>query len=123
MIGDYLGMRLLPRARILFPAVALTVVLAAGCGSKSTAGPSKARVRSTTAADVVAVLKAHNVALKGTISCYGQAPGIVDCSGSTTGGTMITATLQASASGLSCSGPLVVNVGKTQYNAPDEKCS
>ena len=48
---------------------------------------------------------------------------IVDCLGYTTTGTMITATLTASTSGLSCTGPMVVNVGKTQYSNPDEKCS
>ena len=104
-------------------AAALVVVLAAGCGSKSASGPSKSVVRSATAADVVSVLNAHNVAYKGTISCFGQAPGIVDCNGSTATGTTIIATLNASASGKSCTGPMVVNVGKTQYSESDEKCS
>jgi shikimate kinase len=122
-IGDYLSMLLLTRARFLLPAVAVTLLLASGCGGKSASGPSKTTVRRTTTADVVAVLQAHDVAFKGTITCVGQAPGIVDCLGYTTSGTMITATLSAATSGLSCTGPMVVNVGKTQYSEPNEKCS
>ncbi|MDQ1420674.1 MAG: hypothetical protein QOJ52_2636, partial [Acidimicrobiaceae bacterium] len=39
-------------------------------------------------------------------------------------GKDIQATLVASTSGLSCTGPLVVNVDKTQLDSlPDEKCS
>lgn len=107
----------------MFCAAAVVAVLAAGCGNKGASGPSKATVRRTTSADVVSVLQAHNVDVKGSISCYGQAPGIVDCLGQTSSGTMITATLSASTSGLSCTGPMIVNVGKTQYNEPNEKCS
>jgi len=104
-------------------AAAVVTLLAGGCGAKSTTGPSKSVVRTATAAAVVQVLNAHNVDYKGSISCYGQAPGIVDCVGSTSSGTMITATLSASASGKSCTGPMVVNVGSTQYSEPNEKCS
>ncbi|HEX3425193.1 MAG TPA: hypothetical protein VHT30_03620 [Acidimicrobiales bacterium] len=116
-------MPLLRRACLVFCAAAVAALLAGGCGSKGTSGPSTATVRKTTSADVVSVLQAHNVAFKGSISCFGQAPGVVDCVGSTTSGTMITAALSASTSGLSCTGPMVVNVGKTQYSEPDEKCS
>lgn len=104
-------------------AAAVVTLLAGGCGSKSAKGPSKSIVRTATAADVVQVLNAHNVDYKGSISCFGQAPGIVDCLGFTSSGTMITATLNASASGKSCTGPMVVNVGKTQYTESDERCS
>lgn len=124
-IGDYLCMRLLTRARLLLPAVAVTIVLAAGCsGGSSSSGPSKATVRSTTAADVVSVLNTHLVALKGSVSCYGQAPGVVDCHGTTADGKEVLATLVASTSGLSCSGPMVVNINRVQLaSLPDEKCS
>lgn len=116
-------MRLLSRARFVLPASVLVVVLATGCGGKSTPGPSKETVRTATAADVVAVLRSHDVQVKGSIDCFGQAPGIVDCHGTTSDGKEIVATLTASTSGLSCTGPMVVNVDKTQYSAPDEKCS
>ena len=124
MIGDYLGMLLSTRARLLVPAVLVTAVLAAACGSKGTAGPSKATVARVTAADVVSVLKTHNLTPKGTITCDGLAPGIIDCHGTTTTGEDVQATLEASTAGLSCNGPLVVNVNKTKLDAlPDEKCS
>lgn len=112
------------RARHLLPAVAVTVVLAAGCGGGGSSGPSAARVRTTTAADVGALLRAHNVDVKGDISCFGQAPGIVDCHGTTTDDKDIQATLTASTSGLSCTGPMVVNVDNKQLvSSPNEKCS
>jgi hypothetical protein len=124
VIGDYLSMRVFPGARLLLPAVIVTVALAGGCGASSTSGPSSTRVRSTTANDVVSVLHSHNVEVKGAISCYGQAPGIVDCKGTTSDGKDIQATLVASTSGLSCTGPMVVNINKTQLaSLPDEKCS
>jgi hypothetical protein len=111
-------------ARLLIPAVILTAALAGGCGGKSASGPSTATVRNTTAADVASVLRSHNVTVKGSISCFGQAPGIVDCHGTTSDGKEITATLTAATSGLSCTGPMVVNVKGTQLAAlPDEKCS
>ncbi|MDQ6615528.1 MAG: hypothetical protein M3083_12485 [Actinomycetota bacterium] len=124
LIGDYLGMRLSTRARFLLPAAVVTLVLATGCGGGSTTGPSADKVRRTTAADVEAVLRSHNVATKGAITCFGQAPGIVDCHGTTSDGKEIVATLVASTSGLSCTGPMVVNVNKSQLvSLPDEKCS
>jgi hypothetical protein len=116
-------MRLLNHARVVLPAAAAVAMLAAGCGGHSTSGPSKATVRSKTAGDVVAVLKTHNVSVNGSITCFGQAPGIIDCHGTTTDGKEIVASLTASTSGLSCTGPMVVNVAKTQYSSPDEKCS
>jgi hypothetical protein len=112
------------RARLLIPAAVLTAVLASGCGGSKSSGPSADKVRSTTAADVVAVVRSKNISVKGSISCFGQAPGIVDCHGTTTDGKDIQATLTASTSGLSCTGPMVVNVNKTQLaSLPDEKCS
>ncbi|MDQ1364057.1 MAG: hypothetical protein QOF20_3397 [Acidimicrobiaceae bacterium] len=117
-------MRLSKRARLVLPAAVVAAVLASGCGGGGTSGPSKDKVRSTTAADVLAVLRTHNVAVKGSITCDGQAPGVIDCHGTTTDGKDIQATLVASTSGLSCTGPLVVNVDKTQLDSlPDEKCS
>lgn len=118
-------MRIPSRACRVLPVAALLAALASGCGgSKGTPGPSKDKVRSTTAANVLAVLKSHNVAVKGAITCDGQAPGVIDCAGITADGMPITATLNASTSGLSCTGPMVVNVGKTQLDSlPNEKCS
>lgn len=125
LIGDYLYMHLSTRARFLLPVVVAGAVLASSCGGGSSGiGPSKAIVRSTTAADVVAALNTHLISVKGSISCYGQAPGIVDCHGTTSGGKEIIATLDASTSGLSCTGPMVVNVNGVQVaSLPDEKCS
>jgi len=124
VIGDYLVMHASMRARLLLPAAVVTAVLATGCGGGGTTGPSKDKVRSTTAADVVTVLRGHNISVKGSITCDGQAPGIVDCHGTTTDGKDIQATLTASTSGLSCTGPMVVNLDKKQLaSLPDEKCS
>jgi hypothetical protein len=114
----------LTRARLLLPAAVVTAILASSCGSKSSSGPSNATVTRTTAADVVSVLKSHNITVKGSITCDGIAPGIVDCHGTTTDGKDIQATLNASTAGLSCTGPMVVNINKTQLvSLPDEKCS
>lgn len=100
------------------------MVLVAGCGGGGSSGPSAARVRSTTARDVAALLRTHNVDVKGDISCFGQAPGIVDCHGTTADDKDIQATLTASTSGLSCTGPMVVNVDNMQLaSSPNEKCS
>ena len=114
-------------ARRRLPVLAIAVLLAtlgAGCGKKGTSGPSAAKVRTATAADVVTVLTSHSIDVKGDISCFGQAPGVVDCHGTTSDGKDIQATLVASTSGLSCTGPMVVNVDKTQLaSLPDEKCS
>ncbi|MDQ1392174.1 MAG: hypothetical protein QOF30_1151 [Acidimicrobiaceae bacterium] len=116
-------MRLSNRARLVLP-VAVAVAVLAGCGGKGSSGPSKDKVRSTTAADVTSVLRSHNVAVKGSITCDGQAPGVIDCHGTTSDGKDIQATLVASTSGLSCTGPMVVNVNKAQLvSLPDEKCS
>lgn len=124
MIGDYLSMHVSIRARFLLPAALVAAILASGCGGGGTTGPSKDKVRTTTAADVVSVLHSHNISVKGSITCDGQAPGIVDCKGTTTDGKDIQATLTASTSGLSCTGPMVVNVDKKQLaSLPDEKCS
>jgi hypothetical protein len=112
------------RVRLLLPATVVIAVLASGCGGKGTSGPSKDKVRSTTASDVVTVLRSHNISVKGSITCDGQAPGIIDCHGTTTDGKDIQSTLTASTSGLSCTGPMVVNVDKAQLvSLPDEKCS
>lgn len=116
-------MHLLTRTQLVLAAVVVTAVLACGCSKTSTTGPSKDTVRKTTAADVVSVLNAHSVVLKGTITCFGEAPGYVDCHGTTADGREVIATLNASTAGLSCTGPIVVNVAKTQYTNPDEKCS
>jgi hypothetical protein len=117
-------MHVLTGARLLLPAAVLTAALAGGCGGSTSSGPSTATVRSTTAADVESVLRSHNVTVKGSISCFGQAPGIVDCHGTASDGKEITATLTAATSGLSCTGPMVVNLNRTQLAAlPDEKCS
>jgi hypothetical protein len=116
-------MRLLTRTPLLVVAVVVTAVLACGCHKSSSTGPSNATVDKTTAGDVVAVLNIHSIVVKGAITCVGPAPGVVDCHGYTTDGTEIIATLVASTAGLSCTGPIVVNVGKTQYTNPDEKCS
>ena len=117
-------MRLLSRARFLIPALVATAILVTGCGGGTTSGPSVDKVRTTTAADVATVLRSHNIDVKGSISCFGQAPGIVDCNGTTSDGKDIQATLTASTSGLSCTGPMVVNVDKMQLDSlPDEKCS
>ncbi|HEX3541950.1 MAG TPA: hypothetical protein VHT75_16065 [Acidimicrobiales bacterium] len=123
-IGHYLGMRVFPGARLLIPAALMTAVLAGGCGGGGTTGPSKDKVRTTTAADVTSVLHSHGVDVKGAITCFGQAPGIIDCHGTSSDGKDIQATLTAATSGLSCTGPMVVNVNKTQLvSLPDEKCS
>jgi hypothetical protein len=117
-------MPVLIRARLLLPAAVLTAVLAGGCGGSKSSGPSADEVRSATAADVVAALHTKNITVKGSISCFGQAPGIVDCHGTTSDGKDIQATLNASTSGLSCTGPMVVNVNKAQVaSLPNEKCS
>jgi hypothetical protein len=117
-------MRLSKRARLVLPSAVVAIVLLGGCGGGGTSGPSKDKVRSTTAADVLAVLRSHGVAVKGSISCSGQAPGVIDCHGTTADGEDIQATLVASTSGLSCTGPMVVNVNRTQLvSLPDEKCS
>ena len=101
----------------------VVAVLASACGG-GTSGPSKANVRNTTAADVVSVLQSHNISVKGAVTCDGMAPGIIDCRGTTSDGKDIQATLEASTAGQSCTGPLVVNVNKTQLvSRPDEKCS
>jgi hypothetical protein len=111
-------------ARLVVPAAFLTAILAGGCGGSGTTGPSADKVRSTTAADVMSVLQSHNIAVKGSISCFGQAPGIIDCHGTSSDGKDIQATLTASTSGLNCTGPMVVNINKTQLaSLPDEKCS
>jgi ABC-type glycerol-3-phosphate transport system substrate-binding protein len=117
-------MRLLTHARLLLPAAVLMVALASGCGGGGTTGPSADKVRTTTASDVETVLRSMSVDVKGAITCFGQAPGIVDCKGTTSDGKDIQATLTASTSGLSCTGPMVVNVNKMQLaSLPDEKCS
>jgi hypothetical protein len=117
-------MRLSKRARLVLPAAVVAAVLASGCGGGGTSGPSKDKVRTTTAADVLSVLRQHSVAVKGSINCDGQAPGVIDCHGTTADSKDIQATLVASTSGLSCTGPMVVNVNKTQLvSLPDEKCS
>lgn len=117
-------MHLLIRARFLILAPVATAILVTGCGGGTTSGPSVDKVRTTTAADVATVLRTHNIDVKGSISCFGQAPGIVDCNGTTGDGKDIQATLTASTSGLSCTGPMVVNVDKMQVDSlPDEKCS
>lgn len=117
-------MLLLTRARIVLPAAVVTAVLLAGCGGKSATGPSRATVERVTASDVTTVLKSHNVTTKGAISCVGIAPGIVDCHGTASTGEDIQATLEASTAGLSCHGPLVVNVNNMKLDAlPDEACA
>jgi hypothetical protein len=116
-------MHLLTRTSLLLAAVVATAVLACGCSTSSSSGPSTAKVDRTTAADVVAVLNIHSVVVKGSITCVGPAPGVVDCHGTTNDGKEIVATLVASTAGLSCTGPIVVNVGTTQYTNPDEKCA
>jgi hypothetical protein len=116
-------MHLLTRTHVLLAAVVMTAVLACGCSKSSSSGPSTATVDRTTAADVVAVLNIHSIVVKGAITCVGPAPGIVDCHGTTTDGREVIATLSASTAGLSCTGPIVVNVAKVQYTNPDEKCS
>jgi hypothetical protein len=117
-------MRVLTSARLLLPATVVTAILASGCGGKGSSGPSKATVTRTTAADVVAVLKSHNLSVRGSITCEGVAPGIIDCHGTTTNGDDVQATLNAGTAGLSCTGPMVVNVNKAQLDSlPDEKCS
>jgi hypothetical protein len=117
-------MRSSTRTRLLLPAAVVAAILAGGCGSKGSSGPSKATVTRTTATDVVNVLKSHNIAVKGAITCVGIAPGIIDCHGTTTDGKDIQATLNAGTAGLSCTGPMVVNVNRTQLvSLPDERCS
>ncbi len=112
------------RARFVIPALVATAIFVTGCGGGAASGPSADRVRTTTAADVATVLRSHNIDVKGSITCFGQAPGIVDCKGTTSDGKDIQATLTASTSGLSCTGPMVVNVDKMQLDSlPDEKCS
>ena len=112
-----------PGARLLIPAV-ITAVLVCGCSGSGTTGPSKDQVRTATAADVTSILHGHNIDLRGSITCFGQAPGIIDCHGTTSDGKDIQATLTAATSGRSCTGPMVVNVNKSQLvSLPDEKCS
>lgn len=105
------------------------MVIAGGCSKGNSPSVSTDVIRSKTAADVVTVLKGHDIAVKGSITCNGRAPNagqvsVIDCLGTTTDGKAISATLNASTSGKSCTGPMVVNVGATQVDSlTNEKCS
>jgi len=81
-------------------------------------------VRTATANDVKRVLTTKGISVKGSITCDGRAPGVIDCIGITTDGKSVSATLIASTSGKSCTGPMVVNVANVQVDSlPNEKCS
>jgi len=81
-------------------------------------------VRTATANDVKRVLTDKGMGVKGAITCNGRAPGVIDCLGTTSDGKPISATLNASTSGTSCTGPMVVNVGSTQIaSMTNERCS
>lgn len=121
-------MRLPTRVRLVLPAAAgLSILggsLLGACGSGGSSGPSASVVRTATANDVKRVLATDNVSVKGTITCDGKAPGVIDCIGTTTDGKSISATVNASTSGQNCTGPMVVNVGTNQVaSLPNEKCS
>jgi hypothetical protein len=101
------------------------VLLTVGCGgSGHNTGVSNGTAHSATAASVEAQLSQHGITVAGSIHCNGKAPGVIDCTGKTSDGKPISATLTAKTSGAACSGPLVISVGSTQVTAVDNaKCS
>ncbi len=118
------AMRLPTRLCLVLPAAAVGLSVLGGCGGGGSTGPSASVVRTATANDVKRVLTDKGISVKGAITCNGKAPGVIDCVGTTTDGKPVSATLNASTSGLSCTGPMVVNVDNSQVAAsPNEKCS
>jgi hypothetical protein len=111
--------------RSLARPLALAIVLvAAGCGGGHGSGVSEGTAHSATAASVAAQLSQRGINLKGSMRCNGRAPGVIDCTGKTSDGKPVGATLTAKTSGQTCRGPLVITVGSTQVaSLPDAKCS
>ena len=99
----------------------LLALVGAGCGgAKAPSSPETSGAARTVALQ----LANRNIAIKGTISCNGRAPGVIDCTGTTTDKKPISATLAAKTGGTTCSGPLVISVGGTQLvSVADAKCS
>ncbi|MDP9073679.1 MAG: hypothetical protein M3N98_05780 [Actinomycetota bacterium] len=134
-VDDYLSMRFPNRAhwslqRRVVPAAVLALAVVSGCGGGggNSSSVSTDVIRSSMSADVQRVLTSNGVTIKGTLSCEGKAPpsgkiAVFDCFGTSSDGKQISATLNASVSGKSCTGPTVVNVGPTQIaSLPNEKC-
>ena len=76
------------------------------------------------AATATQQLAGRNITVKGTISCDGRAPGVIDCTGTSNDRKPIAATLNATTGGANCNGTLVISVGGTPLaTIPNAKCS
>jgi hypothetical protein len=119
-VDEDLRMRSLARPLVL--AAALAVV---GCGgSGHSSGVSNGTAHSATASSVEAQLSQRGITLNGGMHCNGPAPGVIDCTGKTSDGKAVSATLTAKTSGTTCTGPLVISVGSTQVaSVANAKCS
>ena len=107
------------------PIVVSIALVAAGCGGGGhRAGVSSGTAHSATAASVEAELSQRGVSVSGAIHCAGRAPGVIDCTGKTSDGKPVSATLTATTSGTTCSGPLVIHVASTEVaSLASAKCS
>jgi hypothetical protein len=109
-------------ARPLVLAIALATVGCGGGGHNS--GVSSTTAHAATAASVEAQLSQKGISLNGGVHCNGRAPGVIDCTGKTSDGKSVSATLTAKTNGTTCTGSLVISVGSSQVASVDNaKCS
>ncbi len=100
----------------------LAVVAFAGCSGSPASASNPAT--EATALTVTQQLAGRNITVKGTISCDGRAPGVIDCTGTSNDRKPIAATLNATTGGANCNGTLVISVGGTPLaTIPNAKCS
>jgi hypothetical protein len=123
-VGEYVP---LMRPRLVPGLVVMVVaVIATACGGSSggSKGVSNGTAHSATAAAIEAQLSQRGITPSGAIHCNGRAPGVIDCTGKTSDGKMISATLTAATNGTSCTGPLVIHVGSNEVaSVASAKCN